>query len=213
MQPADLQIPILIIGSLMVLPAIPSEHSLKQWLPNINWDNFHFELRMWWQLAGIMALATVLRDVSFGVSLVDGLTRWVGSVLVGYVAFTAFKQFVSSCDFPLSERYAILLGYFAIPVLQMRQISLLMVLPILAVLMLWQLRGRWRQWGLLLWGWLSTVGVINWLYAQLSSPVNSFSAIVQHPFAIFSSANLMLLSLIGLVLYFGVLRELNRILR
>ncbi len=212
MQPTDLQLPILLVGSLMVLPAIPPEHSLKRWLPNVNWDHFHFELRMWWQLAGLMLLATVLRDISFAVPVIGGVTTWASSVLVGYVAFTAFKHFVSSWQFPLTERYAILFGYLAIPLLQFKQITLVMLVPILAVLMLWQMRGRFRQWSWLLWGWVSTVGVVSWLAVRLPSPVETITGFFQQSYTVSNSDTLILVYLIGLVLYFGVLRELNRIL-
>lgn len=197
----------------MVLPAIPPEHSLKRWLPNINWDHFHFELRMWWQLAGVMLLATVLRDLSTVTPAFDGLTRWISSVLVGYVAFTAFKHFVSSSQFPMSERLAILAGYLAIPLLQFEQVEIWMILPVLALIMLWQTRGRLRQCGWMLWGWISTVGVVSWLAVQLPSPVGSINAMLHSNYTASHSDTLLLMCLIGLVLYFGVLRELNRMIR
>ena len=206
-MPTDLQIPIILIGSLTVLPAIPPTHSLQRWLPNINWEKFHFELRMWWQMTGLMALATLLRDVPFSTA------HFVSALLVFFVAFTIFKHFVSSYSFAISERYAILVGYLAIPLVQSRLISLLALVPIVALLMLWLLKGNWRQWIKLLWGWASTVLVIIWLAVQMPSLAGPLSDVLQTPVAAFYSNHSLLFYLICIVLYFGILRELNRALR
>ncbi len=206
-MPTDLQIPIILLGGLTMLPAIPPTHSLQRWLPNINWDKRHFELRMWWQLTGLMAMATLLRDIPFGIA------HFVSALLVCYVAFTAFKHFVSSNRFAISERYAILVGYLAIPVIQTHLISLQILVPIVALLMLWLLRGNWLQWAKLLWFWGTTVLVVTWAAEKLPSIAGSLSAVFQQPIDTLYSNHSLLFYLICIVLYFGILRELNRALR
>ena len=206
-MPTDLQLPIMLLGGLMVLPAIPTENSLARWWPGIRWEQFHFELRMWWRLAGLLALATLLRDIPFGLSV------WAGSVLVGFVAFATFKYFVSNKDFTFAERGAILAGYLAIPFMQMRFVPLAPLIAVVALIMLWQMRWQVARWAMLLWGWVSTALVVSQVANILPSPVGALSAVMQQPLAAFDSDNLLLIYLICLVVYFGVLRELNRILR